>query len=189
MKQKILIVLLAICMTIVYMPINTFAIGDENENIIDSDVGIENGEDQPMSSSIEEETEEILSQMEDLSDANIDFSSKRLIVKGLKKELNDEPVIASLDGVYLLQYDTYDDAIDAYYRLSEISDSVEFDSSMNIASGGLGIAAVGGDDVPPMTEEENPFVEAEDVKVDKTHYNIAVIDTGAVEDGYGCSVR
>ena len=174
MKNKLITILLTICMLIVYMPVVTFA-----TNV--SDIEEEQIEDQDMSNSIEEETEEILSQMEDLSDANIDFSSKRLIVKGLKKELNDEPVIASLDGVYLLQYDTYDDAIDAYYRLSEISDSVEFDSSMNIASGSLGIADVGGDDVSPMTEEENPFVEAEDVKVDKTHYNIAVIDTGAVD--------
>lgn len=127
----------------------------------------------------DEKTELALKRVEDLSDAGIDFASKRLIVKGLKKELKGEPVIASLDGVYLLQYDDYMDAIDAYYRLSEISDSVEFDSPMEIASPEVGISAFGEEEVEPMTKKDNPFAESDEINLGDEGYDIAVIDTGA----------
>lgn len=125
------------------------------------------------------ELDKVMEQMNELSDKNIDFSSKRLIVKGLKKELSDEPVIASFNGVYLLQYEDYLDAIDAYYKLSEISDSVEFDSPISVASG-VGIASNLDIEFVPMTEEENPFTEVEEVKVTPEKYDVAVIDTGAI---------
>jgi len=126
------------------------------------------------------ELDKVMEQMNELSDKNIDFSSKRLIVKGLKKELSDEPVIASFNGVYLLQYEDYLDAIDAYYKLSEISDSVEFDSPMSVASG-VGIASNLDVEFVPMTEENNPFTEVEEVKVTPEKYDVAVIDTGATD--------
>lgn len=191
MKNKLIFMILVICLTIAYMPITAFAdietnnISEsidtqEDQSIEDQSIKDQSIDDQSvdkLESSDEAEVEKLMGQIEELSNANINFSSKRLIVKGLKKELSDEPVIANLDGVYLLQYDTYEDAIDAYYRLSEISDSVEFDGPMTIAS--VGIAGVGGEDVPPMTEEENPFTEIEEAKTDKIRYDVAVIDTGA----------
>lgn len=196
MKNKIFTLFLTICMTVAYIPITSFAMSIEN-NISDEEQknefviteeteeeiteDIEETEEEKETKDIEvtkeEETKDILSQMENLSDANIDFSSKRLIVKGLKKELNDEPVIANLDGVYLLQYETLEESIEAYYRLSEISDFVEFDGSMTIAS--EDITRVDDENVSLMTEEENPFIEVEELNVNPEKYNIAVIDTGA----------
>ena len=196
MKNKLISILLTLCMVIVYVPTMAFAEGVNNvsnEQINDEELLAEEdlNEDEEFvddeeSLSIEdvgydEETEQVLLQIEDLQDANIDFSSKRLIVKGSKKDLKDEPIIAHMDNIYLLQYDDYIDAIEAYYRLVEISDSVEFDSGISIASGGVGIAGVGGSDVPEMTKEENPFSEVEDITVEKSKYDVAVIDTGATD--------
>ena len=180
--KKLVTLLLAICMTIVYMPSIVFAEGFNSDSENSELNSIENAEDPGTieDTGYDEETELSLKRIEELSDLGIDFSSKRLIVKGTKKELKDEPVIAHIDDIYLLQYDDYIDAIDAYYNLSEISDSVEFDSPMTIASSGVGIAAYGGDEVEPMTEEENPFTEIEEVKIKENEvYDIAVIDTGA----------
>ena len=191
MKNKLISILLTLCMVIVYVPTMAFAEGlnnVDNEQINDEELLAEEDleEEEEESLSIEdggydEETEQVLLQIEDLQNSNIDFSSKRLIVRGSKKELKDEPVIANLNGIYLLQYDDYVDAIEAYSRLSEISDSVEFDSGISIASGGVGIVGVNGSDVPEMTEEENPFMEAKDITVEKSKYDVAVIDTGANE--------
>lgn len=124
-----------------------------------------------------EDLKESDEQIEDSFNSEIDYSSKRLIVKCKNKDVENEPVIASLDGIYLLQYENSVDAIKAYNKLSETCESVEFDSPMIIADD----SNVNGndEDIIPMTEGENPFTEMEEANVGKKHYNIAVIDTGA----------
>lgn len=124
-----------------------------------------------------EDLKESDEQIEDSLNSEIDYSSKRLIVKCKNKDVENEPVIASLDGIYLLQYENSVDAIKAYNELSETCESVEFDSPMIIADD----SNVNGNDkdITPMTEGENPFTEMEEANVGKKHYNIAVIDTGA----------
>ena len=162
---------------------------DVNEEAIE-DFEEESEEDEDMDIEDLEYSEEIQSQIQqinDLTETKVDFSSKRLIVKESKKdlteELKNEPIIAQADGVYLLQYDDYMDAINTYSRLSDMNIHVEFDSTMTIASQELDIMefdSEGNDyEAPMMTEEENPFVEADEVKVNPEKYDVAVIDTGA----------
>lgn len=189
MKKKVITILIAICITVVYMPSIAFAEGLNADSDVLSDVSenseiIENSEDLENSEVLSkedynEETGKTIQQIIDLSESGIDYSSQRLIVKGLKQELKDEPVIAHLDDVYLLQYDSVDEVINAYFKLSKISDSVEFDSSMVTASQSVGIGVVGGEDIEPMTKEENPFKEVDEIKTETSKYNVAVIDTGS----------
>ena len=147
---------------------------DVNEEAIE-DFEEESEEDEDMDIEDLEYSEEIQSQIQqinDLTETKVDFSSKRLIVKESKKdlteELKNEPIIAQADGVYLLQYDDYMDAINTYSRLSDMNIHVEFDSTMTIASQELDIMefdSEGNDyEAPMMTEEENPFVEADEVR-------------------------
>lgn len=120
--------------------------------------------------------EELHALLEEAAEVDVKFESGRLLVKGAKKALKDEPVIAKYDNISLLQYESASDAAEAYDRLSKKSDYIEIDSKMEIAS--VGVAVVG-DELDPMTKSENPFSEAQDVKTDREHYNVAVIDTGA----------
>ena len=112
---------------------------------------------------------------EESSSEEIDFSSKRLIVRGSKKELKNEPVIADVDGVSLLQYESEEEAAEAYDKLSAENNLIEVDSSVYVAEN----SDTNPSDTEIMTEKENPFSEAEDIKVDKNKYDVAVIDTGA----------
>ena len=172
MKNKIIPILLVISMVVVYMPTYAFA---DNLDVEETQI---NDEENVNELNIQEDSGDIVEDQVniDLQDTDIDFSSKRLIVKGLKQELKDEPVIASLDGVYLLQYDTEEEAKLAYSKLSQISDSVEVDSFMSIAETNDNNET----EVSVMTEEENPFTEVDEVNVTPERYNIAVIDTGAI---------
>ncbi|MBO4235248.1 MAG: M23 family metallopeptidase, partial [Firmicutes bacterium] len=81
---------------------------------------------------------------------DIDFASKRLIVKGDVNNLEGEPVIAVLDDVALIQYETEEEAKAGFIRLVKNFD-VEVDSIMSIAEG-----EVEGEPTDNMTEEEKP---------------------------------
>ena len=54
--------------------------------------------------------------LEEVIVPDIDYSSMRLVVDG---EVESEAVIASLDGVSILQYETEEDTMLAYAELSE----------------------------------------------------------------------
>ena len=75
--------------------------------------------------------------------------------------LEEEPVVATLDGMALLQYETEEEAKKAYLELSEQT-SVEIDASY------FGVAEES--EATPveetMTEENNQFTEAENANVD-----------------------
>lgn len=118
--------------------------------------------------------------------AKLDFSNGRLIVKTDEKVFTDsDPVIASLDGVYILQYEDEEHAKDAYTRFVEAGVDVEVDSTFSISDDETVLVNGEETEVTPvdessmMTEEENPFTEAEQVKTDRVQYDVAVIDTGA----------
>ena len=108
----------------------------------------------------------------DLED--LDFTSKRLIVKSFGEMMEGFPVIAELDGIYLLQYETEEETKEAYIYFLEDGESVEIDKAVSIAVGGEE-----GEPTELMTEEENPFAEAEEIVVEEINYDIAIIDTGA----------
>jgi hypothetical protein len=114
--------------------------------------------------------------------SDLDFSSGRLIVKGDVSFTEEDPVIASMDGVHILQYETEEHAKAAYTHFVEEGVQVEVDAVFSISDETI---LVNGEEteVTPvdevMTEESNPFTEAEAVKTDKIKYDVAVIDTGA----------
>ena len=134
--------------------------------------------------------------------SGIDFSSKRLIVgtEDAAVTENDPDVVEALDGMYLIQYATEQEAQNAYQYYTEHADFVEVDTGIKSADNtansddedapktdGTEDAAIVTD---PMTEEENPFTELieeeETAKSIETYqgkqaYDIALIDTGASE--------
>ena len=121
----------------------------------------------------EEDVGDEINDIEETALDGKDFSSMRLIVSGDESIFTDEDrIISSHDGVYLLQYDDIESAEESYVRLAEEADGIEVESRIGIASDETG-------DI--MTEEENPFTEIETLMEDEeSKYNIAVIDTGAV---------
>ena len=144
--------------------------------------------------SIEEGQEELIAPklpfVGDVDTSAIEFTSKRLIVRTDKEDaLKGEPVIASLDNVYIIQYETEDDARFAFIRLIDVCDALEVDSVITVADEDWNCEhdcqEEGVSLTPEMTEVENPFSEAVTIietVVDpqpKVEFDVAVIDTGA----------
>ncbi len=118
---------------------------------------------------------------------NLDFSSRRLIVKGEKSVFTEmDPVIGNYGDVFLLQYDTQKEAKDAYIRLRQLTEAVEVDSVISIASDDFSNDVSNDDTEPEMTKEgieelTNPFNELDEMtnKELGDSFDIAIIDTGA----------
>lgn len=111
----------------------------------------------------------------------LDFSSKRIIVATGEKALLDvdaEHLVSSYNGIHILQFDTEEEAKEAYGKYVLIADFVEVDGGIAIAEGGSA-EPVTTDTV--MTEEENPLREIEGslAATSPDTYDIALIDTGA----------
>ena len=111
----------------------------------------------------------------------LDFSSKRIIVATEETTLLDvdaEHLVSSYNGIHILQFDTEEEAKEAYGKYAQIADFVEVDGGIAIAEGGTA-EAITTDTV--MTEEENPLKEIEGTLAETSPdtYDIALIDTGA----------
>ena len=114
-----------------------------------------------------------------------DFSSARLVVLTSDENVivDKEHLIGSYDNLYLLQYKSAEQAMNAYVYYQTHADAVEPDMTLDAADD----EDVTGDGVAELsvTEEANPISSLEDVtdsedaqKADKV---IALIDTGASE--------
>ena len=156
------------------------------------DWGLENDE----SSLVEETSEEIVTETTEVTeelplpvkeekvtedpfnydvDLDIDLSSKRLIVRASEDLLKTEPVIADLNGLFLIQYESVEEAKKGYIRLRDKAERIEVDKVVSISDGNHE------GDSSEMTEDDNPFDEAKE-KGSSSGYDIALIDTGAPSD-------
>ena len=112
-----------------------------------------------------------------------DFGSMRLVVLlSAEEEVADpEHVIAQYDSIYLLQYGSVEQSMNAYIYYQSHSNAVEPDRVVNTAAGSSGSEASG----VTVTENANPIMalaEEPDSKIaQRTDGVIALIDTGAGE--------
>lgn len=163
---SVLIIMLVFLYSVFYsVSIPTFGLDGEAEK--EKEVRVED----------EEQNEEAKGQNEESKgEGNIesainglDFTSKRLIVKGLG--IDEEPIIAEMGGISLIQYETEEDAKEGYLRLIQVYDFVEIDGDVVIAE------EEAGGTTEMMTEENNPFSKADEASIDR-EFDVAVIDTG-----------
>lgn len=111
-----------------------------------------------------------------------DFSTKRLVMIAEDSVIVDkEHVIGTYDNLYLLQYETVQQAMNAYAYYKDLAEAIEPDTVIETATG---IDVKDSSDVE-MTAEENPVQtvsELEDVNVTSTERLIALIDTGVSDE-------
>ena len=110
--------------------------------------------------------------------AEIDFSSKRLIVAGPDSLIIDkEDVLSSYEGIYLLQYDSAERARNAYSYYYDRAEFVDVDSVVAIATGNKGANGSA-----EMTEGSTPIDELAEAVAENPHQFsgtvVALIDTG-----------
>ncbi len=108
-----------------------------------------------------------------------DFSSCRILVKTDDEGIFTEqgPVLSSYEGVYLLQFDSPEQAREAYSYYMDKAEAVEVDTGVFIAEGE---ADEGSNEPEKMSREENPFTEAErTTPLVQGSFDVALIDTGA----------
>ena len=107
----------------------------------------------------------------------IDFSSRRLLIAADSSVIIDEEhVLSSYAGVYLMQYDTETQAKYAYAYYYNKSEFVDVDTVISVADGDGSANAA-----EPMAAEENPIAELQAAVADnpvKADGAVAVIDTG-----------
>ena len=116
-----------------------------------------------------------------------DDISCRLIVYSQEDDTvaDDENLIAGYEDVYILQYDTSEEAEEAITYYNDSSAIAELDTSVNIAEG---TSYSSSDPEMVMTEEDNPLTRLEEL-VDtadlqlQEYFDIALIDTGCSTGG------
>lgn len=113
--------------------------------------------------------------------AGIDFSLMRLIVRTENGTviIDPEDILSFYNDVYLLQYESIDDAKMAYAYYYAKADFTDADIVVKVAAGDGSSENLTGMD--PMTEKENPIAELEGVSESKEAETIA----DAVEDIHG----
>lgn len=132
--------------------------------------------------------EPVISTVEETDAAidSMDFSSKRLMVFSSNPEvqtalMNSNGYISSYSHMFLLQFETEDEAKSAYRQFVPIADVVEIDTGIQIADDVVAAEEVSTDTV--MTVEDNPIKELQElVQEGSASYDIALIDTGASVD-------
>lgn len=109
--------------------------------------------------------------------AGIDFSSKRLIMAIDNSYIIDpEDILSTYNGVYLMQYETENQAKYAYAYYYGKSEFVDVDTVISIADGDDSANAA-----LPMATKENPIAELQEAFVKnpiQTSGAVAIIDTG-----------
>lgn len=129
-----------------------------------------------------EKTEDAVT-VDDTVDANL-FTSQRLVVLTDDASVirTDDTVLGQYDNIYLLEYGSIDETMDAYSYYKDLVTAVEPDIAMDAAEeDGIEV----GSDVATMTAEDNPIAvlsDTEDSEPVQTVSNvIALIDTGVSE--------
>ena len=131
-------------------------------------------------------------------DEPLDFSSMRLIAAADNESVfpEDTPIVSSYKGVYLIQYDTEEDAREGYRVLSEKADFVEVDMPMGVADGEADTDEDSKADREATLKDEgsaektDAFSELE-AAIERTSagerksYDIALIDTGSFAEASG----
>mgnify|MGYP002626124972 CR=1 FL=1 len=137
---------------------------------------------------VEDINEEASNEIEIPADiAELDFSSRRILVSGANEAADRATVLASYEDVTLLQFDTEDAAMEAYAVLSESPASVEVDAPVVIADEVTSIEEV--DATIVMDEEMNPLTALNDIldspitqePATPSGKRVALIDTGAAD--------
>lgn len=171
----------------------------ESETTVDIEEPVTETEEVGIESEVpvtEEETEEVPATEEETESASYfmepvegteelnesDFASMRLVVLTSNPDaiLDQANVIANYDSIYLLQYESVQQAMNAYMYYQTVAEAVEPDAVLETASDG----SSGSEVLPEVTEEENPIaalsVEGDSPAVQTTNERvIALIDTGA----------
>ena len=178
--KRILALLLLAAMAVTWIPVMAAASDEEvSASVAETDVEASVQEEQTPE---EAQAKEELTEPEEPEPLDVDLSSGRLLVDSGDATIvpEDAPVLGEHDGIYLLQYDTVEQAEDAYREFSELAKSVEADIPFSLADE---------EETPvveenTMTEAENPITileqqieEAEPVAEPKV---IALIDSGTV---------
>lgn len=134
---------------------------------------------------VENETEEhFLETSDGVEELNVsDFASMRLVVLASDVDtiIDPEHIIANYDTIYLLQYGSVEQAMNAYVYYLANADAVEPDAVLETAS-----EVLADDDIDlDVTEEQNPILalseEGDSDAAQKADRVIALIDTGASE--------
>jgi len=134
-----------------------------------------------------EETEQLAMILDDLNPA--DFASKKLIVmcSDASKILEMDQVIGCYENIYLIEYKTVEECMEAYVYYTETADAVEPDTFMEIASDEVNeVDESAGtiDETENTITEDNPITalsntEGAAVLSDGQTRVIALLDTGA----------
>lgn len=159
---------------------------EEEAETEESDTEAEPGTDTESEVSVEAETEEDAAVMvtPDTADLNAsDFASMRLVVLADDASVitNDSDMIGQYDNVYLLQFTSIQQAMNAYTYYKDKVTAVEPDATVETAAETESVRTA---DIA-MTEDENPVAMLNEVeaseKVQDAHGVIALIDTGVSE--------
>lgn len=170
-------------------------VADENQDITVNDSSTESGETVDEMASLDEEntvndeTKEAVVDNDSDVFANLDsseFESARLIVLTDSDNIIDkEYVIGNYDNIYLLQYETPSDAMNAYTYYLENADAVEPDTEFETAddkfSENLSSDDIDGDNALDVLSEQTES-EAVNNAVSNDDKVIALIDTGVSEN-------
>ena len=117
--------------------------------------------------------------------SSLDFSTKRLIVAS-EEELKDDHIISSYEGLYLLQFETEEEARQAYLSYLDKAEFVEPDIEVIATED----SDTQDDNATEMSEEENPLselgkeLEKEETFAetqDKKQIVVALLDSGTGE--------
>lgn len=115
-----------------------------------------------------------------------DFASMRLVVLADDESVivNDSDVIGQYDNVYLLQFTSIQQTMNAYAYYKDKVTAVEPDATVEAAEENGSISILEESSIP-MSEEENPILALNDTEalpeVKEEHGVIALIDTGVKE--------
>ncbi len=163
-----------------------------DEEIVEGflEVMSETAEDEILNTVVEDENEEASNEIEIPDNiAEMDFSSRRILVSGANEDPTEGAVVlASYDDVTLIQFNTEEEAMAAYTIFSESPASVEVDAPVVIADEVVSIEEA---DVSPvaMDTEDNPLTALNDIldssitqePATPSGKRVALIDTGASE--------
>lgn len=104
------------------------------------------------------------------------MSTRIMVVTPEDKDLSSEDgFLAVLNNVSLFQFETVEEAQDAYVKFVSEGLTVEFDSVLVIADD----ENLTEESEIIMTEDNNPFTQAEEIPAQERAFDIALIDTGA----------
>lgn len=116
-----------------------------------------------------------------------DFASMRLVVvtDDKTKIPNESDVIGSYGDLYLIQFTSIQQTMNAYVHFKDLGLSVEPDMTIQVANKDGDIELIANQAEIPMDETQNPMTVLQEAipsePVQKEHGVIAVIDTGAKE--------